>query len=52
MWVRPDKLFGKEKDCIPLQDYLHALDVISHESPTDRCVPIGISLHPHITWKE
>lgn len=33
-------------DCIPLpQDYLHALDVVLRESPTEKCIPIGRSLY-------
>ncbi|MQL87641.1 hypothetical protein Taro_020185 [Colocasia esculenta] len=35
----------EEEDCVPLpQDYLHALDVVLRESPTEHCIPIGRSL--------
>ncbi|KAM7269483.1 hypothetical protein ACFE04_024980 [Oxalis oulophora] len=49
------KLDGKElnsylskdsDDWIPLpQDYLHALDVVLRESPTEKCIPVGRSLY-------
>ncbi|KAJ9705630.1 hypothetical protein PVL29_003615 [Vitis rotundifolia] len=33
-------------DWIPLpQDYLHALDIVLRESPTEKCVPVGRSLY-------
>ncbi|XP_059655791.1 protein argonaute 7 [Cornus florida] len=33
-------------DGIPLpQDYLHALDVVLRESPTEKCIPVGRSLY-------
>ncbi|KAF5183103.1 argonaute [Thalictrum thalictroides] len=33
-------------DWIPLpQDYLHALDVVLRESPTEKCIPVGRSLY-------
>ncbi|GLT27614.1 hypothetical protein SLA2020_025980 [Shorea laevis] len=33
-------------DWIPLpQDYLHALDVVLRESPTEKCVPVGRSFY-------
>lgn len=38
---------NKEGDeCIPLpQDYLHALDVVLREGPTEKCVPLGRSFY-------
>ncbi|GFY98404.1 argonaute family protein [Actinidia rufa] len=33
-------------DWVPLpQDYLHALDVVLRESPTENCIPVGRSLY-------
>ncbi|CBI38237.3 unnamed protein product, partial [Vitis vinifera] len=33
-------------DWIPLpQDYLHALDIVLRESPTEKCLPVGRSLY-------
>lgn len=33
-------------DWVPLpQDYLHALDVVLRESPTEKCIPVGRSLY-------
>lgn len=40
------KYLSKEEDYIPLpQDYLHALDVVLRESPTEKCIPVGRSLY-------
>eukprot|EP00268_Persea_americana_P040038 TRINITY_DN3971_c0_g1_i2.p1 TRINITY_DN3971_c0_g1~~TRINITY_DN3971_c0_g1_i2.p1 ORF type:complete len:543 (+),score=108.12 TRINITY_DN3971_c0_g1_i2:25-1629(+) len=40
------KYLSKEDDYIPLpQDYLHALDVVLRESPTEKCIPVGRSLY-------
>ncbi|XP_010258604.1 PREDICTED: protein argonaute 7-like [Nelumbo nucifera] len=49
------KLDGKElssylskegEDWAPLpQDYLHALDIVFRESPTEKCIPLGRSLY-------
>ncbi|TXG56563.1 hypothetical protein EZV62_017876 [Acer yangbiense] len=34
------------EDWIPLpQDYLHALDVVLRESPSEKCIPVGRSLY-------
>ncbi|OVA12232.1 Argonaute/Dicer protein [Macleaya cordata] len=42
-----DSYLSKEgEDSIPLpQDYLHALDVVLRESPTEKCIPVGRSLY-------
>ncbi|XP_054824618.1 protein argonaute 7-like isoform X1 [Prosopis cineraria] len=42
------KYLGKEEDddWIPLpQDYLHALDVVLRDSPTEKCIPAGRSFY-------
>ncbi|KAF8390187.1 hypothetical protein HHK36_024709 [Tetracentron sinense] len=34
------------EDWVPIpQDYLHALDVVLRESPTEKCIPVGRSLY-------
>ncbi|KAI9085445.1 hypothetical protein K1719_032606 [Acacia pycnantha] len=39
-------LSKEEDDWIPLpQDYLHALDVVLRESPTEKCIPAGRSFY-------
>lgn len=36
-------------DWIPLpQDYLHALDVVLRESPTEKCIPVGRSFYSNL----
>lgn len=41
------KYLSKEGgDWVPIpQDYLHALDVVLRESPTEKCIPVGRSLY-------
>ncbi|KAL5991783.1 Protein argonaute 7 [Asimina triloba] len=37
---------SKDGDSAPLpQDYLHALDVVLRESPSEKCIPVGRSLY-------
>ncbi|KAH1059824.1 hypothetical protein AAZX31_02G105900 [Glycine max] len=39
-------LSKEDDDWIPLpQDYLHALDVVLRESPTEKCIPVGRSFY-------
>lgn len=39
-------LSKESDDWIPLpQDYLHALDVVLRESPSEKCIPVGRSLY-------
>lgn len=39
-------LSKEDNDWIPLpQDYLHALDVVLRESPSEKCIPVGRSLY-------